>query len=200
MEEKLIVFRSGCEDEGDPTACYSLGEWYAVVKKDYAKAASLYADSCNRGQHANACFSLGLLYLKGLGGLRKSKKTTVGLWKKACALKHDRACHMSAEMLAAGRGGVQRDLAAARVMREAACARGDPESCHALGVSRLLGKSDSRKRDPKGAIRAFREACDRGFGPSCHNIAVMYRKGDGVERSDVLFQQYAKLAEQFRRA
>ena len=38
MNEKFIQFQTGCEDERDPTACYSLGEWYAVTTQNYDKA------------------------------------------------------------------------------------------------------------------------------------------------------------------
>ena len=38
MNEKFIQFQTGCEDERDPTACYSLGEWYAVTSQNYDKA------------------------------------------------------------------------------------------------------------------------------------------------------------------
>lgn len=186
-----MTFRTGCEDEGDPTACYSLGEWYAVMTGDYQKASELYRTSCDGG-HANACFSLGLLYLKGLGGLERSREKALALWDKACGFRHDRACHMASEMLHYGLG-VEKNEDRAREMRRKACDRNHAPSCHALGVYYLTSDSEENSK----AVEPLERACQMGHGPSCHNLAVLYRRGDGVRQSDELFEKFARLAMRF---
>lgn len=49
------------------------------------------------------------------------------------------------------------------------------------------------RRDPVLAKQYLEHACDANFAPACHNLAVMYKKGDtGVEKSDERFEEYRK--------
>lgn len=59
--DKFMEFREACE-EGDPTGCHSLGEWFSVVSRDYDKAAELYRENCEKRQHGASCFNLGVLH------------------------------------------------------------------------------------------------------------------------------------------
>lgn len=59
-ERKFLEFSMGC-DAGDVTACHSLGEWYSVMRSDYAKSIEIYRPNCETHKHAASCLNLGIL-------------------------------------------------------------------------------------------------------------------------------------------
>jgi len=58
-EAKYTEFASLCE-EGNVSACNSLGEWYAMMRSDFGRAAGLYTTACLRDGYPNACYNLGI--------------------------------------------------------------------------------------------------------------------------------------------
>lgn len=60
-EEKYVGFSVACNND-EANACHSLGEWYAVLRANFAKAAELYRPNCLERGYANSCFNLGLLF------------------------------------------------------------------------------------------------------------------------------------------
>ena len=58
-EAKYTEFLMGCE-AGQAHACTSLGEWWSVMRGDFAKAAELYTEACLEKRHAQACLNLGM--------------------------------------------------------------------------------------------------------------------------------------------
>ena len=74
MQEKYEIFKAGCDD-GDATACYSLGEYYAVVDEDKTKAAAIFSENCKTRKHGSSCFSLGRLYCTYRASLSVSRAT-----------------------------------------------------------------------------------------------------------------------------
>lgn len=75
-----------------------------------------------------------------------------------------------------------------------ACERDDANSCNRVASMYLSGTEKSPiKRDVPLAKRYLEMACDANFAPACHNLAVMYKKGDvGVAQSDEKFEEYRK--------
>jgi hypothetical protein len=59
-EVKSTEFQLGC-DAGEAHACTSLGEWFVVMRGDFARAASLYTPACLEKRHGQACFNLGTM-------------------------------------------------------------------------------------------------------------------------------------------
>ncbi len=59
-EDKYWEFKAGC-DEGSPMACTSLGEWWALMRQDFHKAARLYTPACVEKKYPQACLNLGLI-------------------------------------------------------------------------------------------------------------------------------------------
>jgi hypothetical protein len=58
-EEKYTEFRIAC-DEGDATACNSLGEWWSALRGDYTKSLAVFRANCDLNKHANSCFNAAL--------------------------------------------------------------------------------------------------------------------------------------------
>lgn len=75
-----------------------------------------------------------------------------------------------------------------------ACDRDDANSCNRVASMYLSATSVSPiKRDAVLAKEYLTRACDANFAPACHNLAVMFKKGDvGVEQSDAKFEEYRK--------
>lgn len=73
-----------------------------------------------------------------------------------------------------------------------ACERDDANSCNRVASMYLSATEKSPfKRDPLLAKGFLKRACDANFAPACHNLAVMYKKGDvGIEKSDEKFEEY----------
>lgn len=58
-------------------------------------------------------------------------------------------------------------------------------------MSLLKFPLDNPMREPRKAIDYLERSCDKDYGPSCFNLAVLYRKGDvGVETNETLFEKY----------
>lgn len=64
--------------EGDIHSCHSLGEWWAVVKQQYSKAAAIYKSNCEDHSHGTSCYKLGVLY-----GTSLCRPFRAWLWSKA---------------------------------------------------------------------------------------------------------------------
>jgi TPR repeat protein len=51
-------------------------------------------------------------------------------------------------------------------------------------------------RNPQFAAEMLKISCDENHGPSCFNLAVLYKHGDtGVEKDEKLFEKYKDLSE-----
>jgi TPR repeat protein len=73
----------------------------------------------------------------------------------------------------------------AKGILKAACDEGIPDSCYALAshLLRTIPDDPKHKRDVPTAKSLLEKGCARGHGPSCFNLAVMYKKGDvGVSK------------------
>jgi TPR repeat protein len=65
-EAKYTEFKLGC-DEGQVSACNSLGEWWAIMRQDFEAAARLYTPACLESRHPQACLNLGQILGEGEG-------------------------------------------------------------------------------------------------------------------------------------
>jgi len=75
-----------------------------------------------------------------------------------------------------------------------ACKREDAASCNRVASMYLSSSASSPiKRDAVVAKKYLSLACDENFAPACHNLAVMYKKGDvGVPKDEAKFEEYRK--------
>lgn len=64
-EVRMAGFEVDCFDgKGEASACHHVGEFYAAVKEDYARAAKVYSTNCHEKQYGPSCFTLGRLHCK----------------------------------------------------------------------------------------------------------------------------------------
>ena len=98
--EAVKLLNKAC-DGGSGGACYTLGVLYNFgqgVKRDFdtgsklhGKAAELLTKECDSGS-GESCFILGRMYFSGMKPVKKSWTHAKELYKKACDLKHQKAC------------------------------------------------------------------------------------------------------------
>ncbi|TMW66167.1 hypothetical protein Poli38472_003932 [Pythium oligandrum] len=197
LEERHYEFRSNCNDgEGDASACHSWGEWLAVVDKNYKDAAAMYALNCDKNNYPASCFNLGRLKLAGKG-VEMNDTDAIDLFEKSCKGGHAQGCHHLGFMFCKGLGRDKNILKGVEAFKEA-CEREDANSCNKVASMYLSGAMSAESRNPikRDAVMAktyLEKACDANFAPACHNLAVMFKKGDvGVEQSDAKYEEYRK--------
>lgn len=198
FNEKFWQFDDGCNQQGDANACFSLGEWYQLLKKDYAKAAEIYGENCEKRGHGNSCYNLSLLYWRGQG-VDKDRGTAAKLVRRSCEKgKHAAACQQFAWLhLLRGLGLDKAEPARALAMLTQQCADEDWQSCYYAGSVHLRGDRYDLDRSPAAAIAPLTRACELGGHPTaCQVLAVLYNKGDvGVDKDADLFAKYKKMTE-----
>ena len=184
-EERMVSASVDCASgKGDPSACHAVGEFFAVIRKDYVAARGAYEANCGARRHGASCFALARLLLGGKGGDADGPGAEKA-FGRGCDMGHAPACHHLG-LLAFQR----KDDAAAVSHLLKACDQGDPASCYLLGGYHLR---PGRSKSPKKAREFLEYACDDGHAPACHNLAVMLKKGDdGVPADPALFDKYAK--------
>eukprot|EP00644_Phytophthora_capsici_P012585 jgi/Phyca11/113180/e_gw1.23.454.1 len=196
LEERHYEFRSNCNDgDGDASACHSWGEWLAVVDKNYTDAAKMYELNCSKNGYPASCFNLGRLKLAGKGA-EQNDPEAFKLFEKACAEGHAAGCHHVGFMRTQGIG-CEKDFAKGLAAFKEACERDDANSCNRVANMYLSpGLNSPIKRDIQQAKTYLEKACDANFAPACHNLAVMYKKGDeGIPKDQAKYNEYRSKTE-----
>lgn len=191
LEERHYEFRSNCnEGEGDASACHSWGEWLSVVDKNYKDAAAMYELNCSRNDYPASCFNLGRLKLAGKG-VGQNDFDALKLFEKSCAGGHAAGCHHVGFMRIQGIG-CEKNFAKALAAFKEGCKRDDANSCNRVATMFMSPALDSPiKRDIQQAKAYLEKACDANFAPACHNLAVMYKKGDeSIQKDQFKYEEY----------
>lgn len=107
------------------------------------------------------------------------------LFAEACRTGSPRACLSTAYYEHFGVGGAEDEVSAqARVKAHLpavanACAAGIPADCRTQGLIADTSMVGNANREL--AVHLFRKACDGGDSFGCHNLAVAYAQGRGVD-------------------
>ena len=206
--KRMFQFELDCDDgKGNAYACHSVGEFVALIDRDYTKAGDVWRKNCDgKNKYPPSCFKLGMLLFKGQGVKEQSDVAAASKFEKACNNGHAQACYFLGSLLTDGSdgpNGVKRDLRRAESVYEKACAESEVESCFLLGRKFLGmggGGGSSSARNPSRATGYLDTACGIGHAPSCRLLAVMFNKGDdGVPADLEKFQQYKERTEQLVR-
>jgi TPR repeat protein len=215
VEDLREEFERECDGgAGSPGACFSLGEWHQVVARDFATARAIYEKNCGARDNANSCFNLAVLVAQGAGG-DKDEPRARELLETACRFGHARACDTHGQtclreaqrraktLTSASAAAAVADVAEARQSLAKACAKDYAPSCFRLGHMYRIGQlsADGKTADHVAAFKFMKRTCDLGMASGCKNLAVMYRRGDGMDRPDEKkFQYYAKMTRDIARA
>ena len=183
-------------DLGSSTGCTNLGFLYERgrgVKEDRARAVALYQRGCDgsscSASNLGGCVNVGRAYRDGIGVAKDAAKAAE-IFRAACERRDSqqddpqavtngaRACSLLGGLLIAG-DGIPKDMEHGRDFSILGCDRGDAFGCFNAAVCFNSG-SDT---DPAKAASYFDRACKLGDGESCHELAVAYQNGKGVEKN-----------------
>ena len=175
-------------------------------EQDHCRAVTIYKNLAEK-KNVSAMVNLGILYEKGMCGLRKDAGTAAMLFKEAADSKEGSAdaCAKYAICLSTG-NGVDKDVPAAVPYYEKAIKMGNIQ---AMGhFADVLWNGDGVERNDARAAALWKETADRGSGPGMFKYAMCFAEGRGVakdiERSRELLQQaadkgYRRASEQLQR-
>jgi TPR repeat protein len=151
-------------DEGEASACHSLGRMYAHDGQHWlqesggkAKAAELTQRACDLGD-APSCFELA----------QTAGRDEPQRLRGVCDMGYWPACLRLGQMYSSGRDGVPQDRTAAVGFYQRSCDGNEPVGCASLAVACLAGRGVAR--DPDRARQLFQKVCDAGHPKVCELV------------------------------
>lgn len=217
FEQKKIEFEVSC-DNNEPNACFSLGEWYQLVKKDVLEASKIYEKNCFKNNHGNSCSNLARMYHynhdkktqiidvaenEKLKQMKTDNERSTFLFKKGCEGGDNISCTAYSSIKLYDKKLSKSDFKYCLKTLEKMCLKeNDEKACFKIGSlyfkPTLNVKKFMRKNDSK-ALDYLETSCDYGFVNACHNLAVMYKNGDGVEKDEKKFEDFKEKTESLRK-
>ncbi len=168
-------------DAGDARAMHVLGERHFYgrgMPVNDALAFQWLQKAAAGGIHESQFL---LAYMHGTGrGTPKNDPEAIRWYRLAAMQGNASAMFNLAIRHQAGRG-VEQNLQLAAEWYEKAVAAGSLTAMSGLGWMYKYGKG-GKPKDIAEAVRLFRLAADKGDGSGLHNLAIMYRDGEGVPR------------------
>ena len=138
----------------------------ASMRHEANRAARSEAIRACGAKDYQACFELGDLYRKGLGGAQDYDAAAKS-YKKACNGRDGQGCAALAYLTTHGRG-VEADLVEARRLYKKACDNGELSGCAGYGNMVYTGKGGAKSTVQGTQI--LQEACDGGYEWACDRI------------------------------
>lgn len=158
-EDKYTEFYMGCE-AGSASACTSLGEWWAIMRNDFTKAAELYTTACIKDRFPQACLNLGNILSAGRGPIQANEAQAVQVYGIGCQEGNTDSCIEAAKL-------ILRDVSRSN--------QASPES--SSETSKMLFES-MKLHKILIAENFLRNACDEGNSVSnakgCGLLSTMY--------------------------
>lgn len=114
----------------------------------------------------DACFRLGDMYRKGLGGAQ-DYKLSADAYKKACNGDHGAGCAGLGYLTSYGRG-VDQNPVQARRLYEKSCHLDETSGCAAYGNMLYTGKGG--RKDVAEGRRLLQDACDKEYDWACERL------------------------------
>jgi len=197
-----IEYRFGCYHEKNPKSCHLLADYWEAIKKDFSKAYRTYETNCLDYNHGHSCAKAGGYRYFGKA-CQKDPDMALDFFKKGCGLGYHKAC-MSAGLLEIGS---QDDKNYIRTeppnpkqgleFLRLGCEEGhSAESGYRYSSAFLKGRQNACEKNFETAFKYSVMACELGSMAGCTNTAIMYRRGDGVAKNEVLAKEYADVAEE----
>jgi TPR repeat protein len=163
QQRGLVLLEAACGQDDMP-ACTALGRAYledfGPRDKGGVRARELLTRACDR-KFGPGCTNRGFAELSDTG-----VGEAAAFFRAGCDLGDAEGCERYGQVVSRGPSGG--DAPAAEAAWAKSCALGSVSGCHRLAVAWL--------RDPARRAAGFRrlaEACQRGFAPSCREVALL---------------------------
>lgn len=129
---------------------------------------------------AEAQYTLGALYNRGVAGVEKDMIEAVHWYRRAAEQGHSIAQYNMGVFYATG-AGVARDFSAAVQWWRMAAVQGHAEAQFNIGL--LYAEGTGIKQDAAEAVKWWNMAAKQGHAAARFNLGLMYMKGDGVDEN-----------------
>lgn len=141
------------------------------ASENNAKLRAAHAEALRNcaAKDADACFTLGTSFRRGLNGLPDYKKAAEA-YRKACTLGSGEGCSGLAYLYNYGRG-MEADLAQSRLYYDKACKLEEVSGCAALGNMMFTGKGG--RKDVSGGTKLLKDACDSEYEWACDRLKAL---------------------------
>lgn len=160
----------------NPEAIYAKGmSYYRDYPPDYAQAMLWLEHAANLG-HADAMFTLGKMYYKGLG-VKRDNAQALAWFERAAQKGHPASMFLLGDMLGRRLTGEDR-LGEARMWLEKAAEKRIPDA--ALRLGDMMAEGQGGPVDLAAAIRYYQQAANLGHPTGMINLARMYESGRGT--------------------
>jgi hypothetical protein len=158
-----------------------------------------FAEQACNGEHLYACNQYGsLLYLLGTGRMDDptTKKRLDPSSPDALKVTEPRLAHIQRFFFLTGLFVSALQLRESGIQALTKACKGDEvDSCHFL-ANHYIRKSNQVDRNPTLASQYYDKCCTHNHAPSCHNLAVLYKKGDvGIPPNEEQFEKYKQRTE-----
>jgi TPR repeat protein len=141
----------------------------AFERRAWKRARKLLAEALDEEERASGLYHLGLLFWRGLGGVRE-KETAVRLFERAAELGHAGAETAYGMALRSG-AGVAKDVEKARALFRSAAGAGDRDAMIELATL----------SEPDEARRWLLRASELGHAPAMLHLSDMLMQKDPVD-------------------
>ena len=184
-ESKFTEFDLACT-AGHVPSCVALGEWWAMMRGDFKRAADLYGSACMGAQpDAQGCLQLGALLAEGRPGVARSAGASAAAYARGCAAGSAQACADGGSAVLRGSGGAAPAVVQAAALFSRGCDGGTSTThascCGLLAALALVEKTaaalEPEHRDARTVVARLERACGGEHANSCMRLARAYRVG-----------------------
>lgn len=194
-EAKMVAFEVDCNDgTGEPVACHHVGEYMAVVKEEYERAAKVYELNCKNKGYGPSCFNLGKFYVAGKG-VPQCDQDAENLFDVSCKSGHLQGCYYKAVFLySACNEEMRHEAIQASQPGSSSSSSSNANSAtnitgsrsnsnHVTSNSSGSASSAQDKKNKAEALKLFDWACNEGEVDSCEFAANHFLSPERSDRS-----------------
>ncbi|UYV76397.1 COA7 [Cordylochernes scorpioides] len=177
--------------------CHNLAEFMEAIKKDNNQAREIFEDNCIKNKFGLSCFKAGLYNTLGRG-CKRNKERAHEMFRRGCEEDCYKSCTNAGLMLTSRDKLVQlrEDYQEGAKYLEKGCQLGDSISCYHLSLLHM-GTFAPLGNNMKKAFEYTKKACEKDHMPACVNLHLMYKRGEGTPKDEVLAEKYKQKIKAF---
>lgn len=187
-----IEYRFSCYHEKRPDGCHLLGDYLEAIKRDFAKAASVYKLNCDEHQMGRSCHKYAAYNYIGKG-CNPDRNKAFDYFLKGCKYNCAEACMFSGLILInENQNPREKDYLQGMKYLEKGCTGGNAEGCYQASGIYIKGSKYVQKNMEK-AFEFSKKACSLNHMYACANLSMMYEKGEGTKVNKDLAKKFRQI-------
>ncbi|MGP1580194.1 MAG: tetratricopeptide repeat protein [Wolinella sp.] len=156
---------------GDSEACMELGNNYYYgwggFSQDLQKAIFYYERVCKKGNFANACTTLGIIYEESLPRAQRDYKKALKFYTLGCEGGGEIGCHGVLDIHAKGHGVPKNPAKGAAYLKKLCDSKNNWGACY------WLGRYEYERGNRSGAVRYLKKVCELGVKDPRADTAIL---------------------------